>query len=69
MTMTVEAHAMALFTRVMGRSVQEAKIIFEHVRREFHDRHLHLYTVYRFIHGRKPGHGMSVDCAVDLAGE
>ncbi len=67
--MTVEAHAMALFTRVMGRSVEEAKVIFEHVKREFHDRHLHLYTVYRFVCGRKPGHGMSVDSAVDLPAE
>jgi hypothetical protein len=51
---TVEAHGMALFTRVLGWSTDEALILFANVKKEFRDRSLHLYTVYRFIYGRKP---------------
>ena len=45
---------MALYTRVLNQSVDEAKVVFEMVRREFNDRRLHLYTVYRFVYGKKP---------------
>jgi hypothetical protein len=55
MTETVEAHSMALYTRVLHYSLQEAQVVFENVKREFKDRNLHLYTVYRFIYGRKAG--------------
>ena len=51
---SVEAHAMALYTRVLGYTVDEAKIVFEMVKKEFDDKKLHMYTVYRFIYGRKP---------------
>jgi len=45
---------MALYTRVLNHSVDEAKTAFEMVRKEFNDRKLFLYTVYRFLHGRRP---------------
>ncbi|KFY48966.1 hypothetical protein V495_00868 [Pseudogymnoascus sp. VKM F-4514 (FW-929)] len=51
---SVEAHSMALYARVLGYSTDEANILFAHVRNEFNNRSLHLYTVYRFIYGRKP---------------
>ncbi|TVY35145.1 Secondary metabolism regulator [Lachnellula subtilissima] len=54
MNESVEAHSMALYTRVLNHSVDEAKIAFEMVRKEFNDRKLFLYTVYRFIYGRRP---------------
>lgn len=50
---TVEPHGMALFTRVLGYTMDEARILFANVKREFRDRTLHMYTVYRFIYGRK----------------
>jgi SAM-dependent methyltransferase len=54
MTESVEAHSMALFTRVLGYSLDQANVLFSMVRRDFNDRSLHLYTVYRFIYGRRP---------------
>lgn len=45
---------MALYTRVLNHSLDEAKVVFEMVRSEFNDKKLHLYTVYRFIYGRRP---------------
>ncbi|KFY95340.1 hypothetical protein V500_02833 [Pseudogymnoascus sp. VKM F-4518 (FW-2643)] len=54
MNQSVEAHSMALYTRVLNYSTDEANILFARVRNEFNDRSLHLYTVYRFIYGRKP---------------
>lgn len=57
MTETVEAHSMALYTRVLHYSTEQAKVVFENVKKEFNDKTLHLYTVYRFIYGRKPDIG------------
>jgi hypothetical protein len=54
MNESVEAHSMAFFTRGLSYSVDQAKITFELVKKEFNDRSLHLYTVYRFIWGRRP---------------
>jgi hypothetical protein len=57
---TVEAHGLALFTRVLGYATDEARILFANVKKEFADRTLHLYTVYRFIYGRKAGQNIPV---------
>ena len=54
MNESVEAHSMALYTRVLHYTPQQAKITFERVKTEFNDRSLHLYTVYRFLQGRRP---------------
>lgn len=51
---SVEAHSMALYTRVLNHSIDEARVVFEMVKKEFNDRNLHLYTVYRFLYGQKP---------------
>jgi hypothetical protein len=48
---------MALYTRVLHYSSEQAKVVFENVKKEFNDKTLHLYTVYRFIYGRKPDMG------------
>jgi hypothetical protein len=54
MNESVEAHSMALYTRVLNYSMDQAKLVFEMIKNEFNDKSLHLYTVYRFVHGRKP---------------
>jgi hypothetical protein len=54
MNESVEAHSMALYTRVLNYSMEQAQVLFAMVRKEFSDRKLHMYTVYRFIYGRKP---------------
>ncbi|KAK5010313.1 hypothetical protein LTR28_010644 [Elasticomyces elasticus] len=55
MNESVEAHSIALYTRVLNYSLDQAKVFFEMVKKEFNDRSLHLYTIYRFVYGRKPG--------------
>jgi hypothetical protein len=54
MNESVEAHSMALYTRVLGYSTGEAQIAFALIRKEFNDKNLYLYTVYRFFTGRRP---------------
>jgi hypothetical protein len=54
MNESVEAHSMALFTRVANYSHEQASVLFSMVRKEFNDRKLHMYTVYRFLYGQKP---------------
>ncbi|PGH26379.1 hypothetical protein AJ80_01877 [Polytolypa hystricis UAMH7299] len=54
MNESVEAHSMALYTRFLGYSKEEATTFFDTIKKEFNNRRLHLYTVYRFIVGRKP---------------
>lgn len=54
MNESVEAHSMALYTRVLNWSTDQAKVLFGMVKKEFNDKNLHLYTVYRFIYGRRP---------------
>ncbi|RDW82385.1 hypothetical protein BP6252_03497 [Coleophoma cylindrospora] len=54
MNISVEAHSMALYTRILNYTTEEANVVFAKVRNEFNDKSLHLYTVYRFIIGRRP---------------
>lgn len=61
MCMTIEAHSMALYSRVLNYSHDQARVVFENVKKEFNDKNLHLYTVYRFIYGRKPGASGHID--------
>ena len=50
----VESYTLAMFTRVLGRSLQEAQVIMERVKCEMVDPTLHLYTDKYIIYGRKP---------------
>ena len=52
----VEAYTLALFTRVLGRSLQETQAHLERVKSELVDPKLHLYTPQYIIYGRKPEH-------------
>ena len=52
----VEPYTLALFTRVLGRSLQEAQELMERVKCELVDPKLHLYTAQYIIYGRKPEH-------------
>jgi hypothetical protein len=50
----VEPFTLALYTRVLGRSLEETNVLMEGVKRELRDPKLHLYNVHHFIWGRKP---------------
>jgi hypothetical protein len=50
----VEAYTLALFTRVLSRSLQETQTHLERVKGELVDPKLHLYTPQYIIYGRKP---------------
>ncbi|TDZ35511.1 Secondary metabolism regulator LAE1 [Colletotrichum spinosum] len=54
MQMSVDSHTPALFTRVLGFTQDQAKVLMEGVKREFRSKDLRLITSYRFITGRKP---------------
>ena len=54
MQMSVESHALALFTRVWAYSAEQVQVLVEGVKREFRNPDLHLITSYRFITGRNP---------------
>ena len=54
MVATVEAYTLQLFTRVLGKSLEDTHIIIANVRRELSDPTLHMYLVYHFICGWKP---------------
>ncbi|RMJ28403.1 Methyltransferase [Aspergillus sp. HF37] len=49
----MESYSMALFTRILDWSADEAKIFFAGVRTELMDRSLHLYGKVYFVYGQK----------------
>lgn len=54
MQMAVDSHTLALFTRALNYSRDQADVLMEGVKGEFRNRDLRLITSYRFIIGRKP---------------
>ncbi|KIW31220.1 uncharacterized protein PV07_02886 [Cladophialophora immunda] len=53
MNEAVEAVTLGYLTRALGWSEAEVQIMLKNVRKEFNDRHRHLYTFCWFITGRK----------------
>ncbi|EFW18774.1 hypothetical protein D8B26_005584 [Coccidioides posadasii str. Silveira] len=51
---SLEPFMMALYTRVMGYTVEETEVLIAGVRAEFKDPKNHLYSQFHFIHGQKP---------------
>lgn len=50
----VEPYTLALFTRVLGFSFQEAQEYMEKVRSEMVSNKFHIYFLFHFIYGQKP---------------
>jgi len=50
----VEPYTLALYTKVLGKSVEETRIGIEHVRRELSTKKNHLYVNYHFVTATKP---------------
>lgn len=50
----VEPYTLALFTRVLGFSYQDAQEYMEKVRAELMSSKLHLYVLFHFVYGQKP---------------
>ena len=51
----VESFTLAFFTRVLGHTFEQTRVVIEAVKRELSDPKLHLYNMHRFIYGRKAG--------------
>jgi hypothetical protein len=51
----IEAFSLAFYTRVLGHTFEQTKVVIEAVKREISDPKLHLYNMHRFIYGRKAG--------------
>jgi SAM-dependent methyltransferase len=50
----VEPYTLALYTKVLGKSLDETKVTVEMVKKEFSEKKNHLYVNYHFITARKP---------------
>lgn len=50
----VEPYTLALFTRVLGYTYQDAHDYMEKVRGELVSNKFHLYVLFHFIYGQKP---------------
>lgn len=53
----IEPFTVALYTRVLGYTLDHTWIVIAMVKRELSDPKLHLYVIYHFIYGRKPENG------------
>lgn len=53
MVESVESYCIALFTRVLGWSIEEFHVFAAAVRRELEDRSIHLYTKFYYVYGQK----------------
>jgi SAM-dependent methyltransferase len=50
----VEPYTLALYTKVLGKSLDETKVAVEMVKKDFSENKNHLYVNYHFITARKP---------------
>ena len=50
----VEPVGIALFTRVLGMSLEECHVLMAEVRAQLKNPKFHLYALYRYIYGQKP---------------
>jgi len=50
----VEPYTLALFTRILGYSCEEAKAYMAQVQKEFLNPSYHLYVTFHFVYGQKP---------------
>ena len=50
----VEPYTLALFTRVLGFTFQEAQEYMEKVRAELMRTKVHIYGYYHFVYGQRP---------------
>ncbi|ETN43894.1 uncharacterized protein HMPREF1541_11025 [Cyphellophora europaea CBS 101466] len=49
-----ESFILQLYTKVLGKPMDETRSFIDKVRAEIADRNLHIYAPYRFVWGRKP---------------
>lgn len=50
----VSAYTIALYTRVLGHTMDQTQIAMMNIRKEFSDRELHLYLNFHVVRGRRP---------------
>jgi hypothetical protein len=50
----VEPYSLALFTRVLGFTYQQAQEIMDKARAEFANTSLHLYLHFHYVYGQRP---------------
>lgn len=54
MIICVEAYTLALFTRVLGWTVEECQILIAAVKNEFRNSKAHMISYFHFMYGQKP---------------
>lgn len=50
----VDSYTPALYTRVLGYTMEETQVLMEHVKKEMVDKKIHKYGKYHFLIGQKP---------------
>ena len=50
----VESISMALFTRVLGKSYEQAQLMMIGPRKDMKDRDIHVYMKFHVVYGQKP---------------
>lgn len=50
---SMEAYSLALFTRFLGWTTEQAQAFFVGVRQELTDRSLHVYTKFYYVYGQR----------------
>lgn len=58
---TIEPYSLALFTRVLGLSYQDAQEHMENARAELMSNSHHLYVRFHFVYGQRPFDDASTD--------
>lgn len=50
----VDSMTPAMYTRILGFTLQETQVQIEMIKREIADRKIHKYVTYHFVCGQKP---------------
>ena len=61
---SVEPFSLALFTRVLGWSVDKTQALITGVKDDFRNRKHHLYATCHFVYGRKPTANVSIPFSI-----
>jgi SAM-dependent methyltransferase len=54
MTVSIPSFMLAYYTRILGHTREQTEVTMALVRKEFHDRTLHLFLRWHFVTGRRP---------------
>ena len=54
---SIEPYALAIFTRVLGYTYEEAQDFVQKVQAELVSSNYHIYVLFHYVYGQRPLHG------------